>query len=449
MTSTRTSAVLRKRAKPGFASHRPPRAAGEGSRIKASRALLAGLVFAPLALLSGAYSLAVVLDTRDPQISQSLYSELPKAKIRLGDLTIIEAVSDITDPGKQEGTEIHPPASVSELAAQMPAASRVRIEARALSGLADTAYSAGALRQLVFVEDDPVRRRALLDLARRVSRRDVSAAAQVAELQFRDGEAAAGLATLDQALAISDALDNRIFPLMLSAGQHPDFAPLLRARLARDPAWAERLARHAAATPSSAPLFASIVGAFPADSRARSVDYGAPLVDSLATNLDPDAAFAAYEAYSSSPQNPTAFGTQPLPPLDWRLVDTIDVGTRVLRARGPRSPVIEMFAQARRSGEVARIMLRLDPGTYALGIAVSDPHGNGGTVKLVRTCLEQGRETASAEVATALGAPRLILSFEVPAGCPFQSLRLSIEADREAVSVLVGDVRLQRTGARP
>lgn len=436
----------RKPVKQSFASRKPSRAPSEGTRITVRRALLAGLVFAPLALLSGAYSAAVVLDTNDPQVSQSLYSELPKAKIRLGDLTIAEAVSENGAPDARAERTRRTPPSASELAARLGSDTRLRIEARALSGLADTPYAAGALRQLAFIEADADRRRTLLDLARRVSRRDVPAAAQVAELQFQDGDLAGGLATLDQALAISQALDNRIFPIMLSAAQHRDIAPLLRARLARDPAWAERLARHAVSTSSSAPLFARVVAGFPERSRARSVDYGAPLVDGLATDLQPSAAFAAYDAYSRTPQDPSAFGTRPLPPLDWKLVDSIDVGTRVLRSNGP---VIELFAQARRSGEAARIMLRLEPGAYTLGIGLSDPRGSGGTVELARACLTEGRETALAQTATSLDASRVILPFDVPADCPYQSLHLRIEADSEPVSVLIGDVSLKPTGARP
>lgn len=439
----------------GFATRRA-RGISDGARFPMRRAALVGLVFTPLALFSAAFSSAVVLDTREPQVSRALYGELPKAKVRLGDLAIAEAFSDLgsVNPGAIPGAipdtngarrPARLPPSASELAAQLPAATRQRIEAQALSGLADTPYASGALRQLAFVEPDPARRRKLLDLARQVSRRDVSAATQLAELQLRDGALAEGLATLDTALQISDALDARIFPLVLNAARIPRFEDELRDRLARDPAWAERFARHAAGTPASARLFARIVDGFPKASRARSIDYGAPIVDQLATQLEPAAAFAAYRAYAEGAQDPSAFGTRPLPPLDWRLIDAITVGTRKL---GTGDPLVELFAQPRRAGEVARIMLQLEPGAYALTLALADPRGSGGTLTLARTCLADGRELERSEASASLDAARVRLGFDVPADCPYQSLRLGVAAGGEEVSVLVDDVALNpATGA--
>lgn len=440
----RKSAVPRKSSRNssggGFATRRA-RGLSAGPRPSLKRALLIAAPITPLALFSGAFSSAVVLDTNEPQMSRVLYSELPKAKVRLGDLAIAEAFSELDSAGPKSPAALPP--SASELAAQLPAATRQRIEAQALSGLADTPYASGALRQLAFVEPDPARRRSLLNLARQVSRRDVSAATQLAELQLRDGALEEGLATLDSALTISDALDARIFPLMLGATRSPEFERELRAMLVHDPAWAERLARHAAASHGSTRLFAQIVDGFPANSRARSIDYGAAIVDQLATDLQPAAAFAAYRAYSPAPQDPSAFGTGPLPPLDWRLIDSITVGTRSL---GGKDRVVELFAQPRRSGEVARLLLQLEPGSYSLNFAFTDPRGRGGRLTLVRACIIEGRELDRTETRASLDNARVRLPFEVAADCPYQSLRLGVEAEGEAVSVLVESVALGTAG---
>lgn len=423
----------------GFATRRARSVTGAAT-FPLRRALWTAAIITPLALFSAAFSSAVVLDTREPQVSRTLYGELPKAKVRLGDIAIAEAVSDF-DAIEPEGSALPP--SASQMAAQLPDTVRQRIEAQALSGLSDTPYASGALRQLAFVEPDPDRRRELLGLARQVSRRDVSAATQLAEIQLRDGTLGEGLATLDSALMISDALDARIFPLMLGAARVPEFESELRARLARDPAWAERIARHAAGAPASAALFARVVDGFPEGSRARSLDYGAPIIDRLATDLQPAAAFAAYDAYTKAPQDPEAFGSRPLPPLDWRLIDSITVGTRSL---GGRDRVVELFAQPRRAGEVARIMLRRAPGSYAFTLGLSDPRGSGGTLTLTRVCLAEGRELERSETRASLDAARVRLAFEVPADCPYQSLRLGVEAGGEAVSVLVDSVSFGSAG---
>ena len=448
--SARWEEVIRKSAVPrkssrhsgggGFATRRA-RGLSEAPRPSLKRALLIAAAITPLALFSGAFSSAVVLDTNEPQISRVLYSELPKAKVRLGDLAIAEAFSDLDAVSPQDSSALPP--SVSDLAAQLAPATRQRIEAQALSGLSDTPYASGALRQLAFVEPAPSRRQSLLGLARQVSRRDLSAATQLAELQLRAGALEEGLATLDSALMISDALDARIFPLMLGATRSPEFERELRTMLAHDPAWAERLARHAATSPGSARLFARMVDGFPANSRARSIDYGAAIIDQLATDLQPTAAFAAYRAYSQEPQAPSAFGTRPLPPLDWRLIDSITVGTRSL---GGKERVVELFAQPRRSGEVARILLQLEPGSYALNLAFTDPRGRGGRLTLVRVCITEGRELERTETRASLDNARVRLPFEVGADCPYQSLRLGVEAEGEAVSVLVESVALGTVG---
>lgn len=438
------SAVPPEPALRGFASQPPGRLRTSGApRLAArrdaggfplKRALLTGLLLAPLALFSGAYSLAVTLDTREPQVSQSFYSELPKAKVQLGDLAIAGALGDL-EAGSENAPQSFP--SAADLAARLPDTARLSIERQALSGLADTPYASGSLRQLAFVETDPARRRTLLDLSRRVSRRDLSTAAQIAEAQFLDGALEEGLATLTSALTISDRLDERIFPLMLNATRASDFEVMLRATLARDPDWSERLAAHASSTPASAPLFARIANAFPEDSRARSLDYGSQLVDRLATSFQPGAAFAAYRAYSDGPQDAAAFGTRPLAPLDWRLIDSLDVGSRRIGAGGK---VVEIFASPRRSGEVARIMLALEPGEYALAFRLADPRGTGAMLTLERACLTEGRELALNKHETSLDAARVTLPVSVPADCPYQSLRLGIEGSNEAVSVLVDEV---------
>lgn len=414
----------------GFATRRP-------DAFPWARFVQSAVVLTPLALFSGAYSLAVATDTGQPQVSQQFYSELPRAKARLGDIAIAEAVTaGVSD--EQAAPQIR---SGSAIAASLPERARRSIERRALSSLLDTPYSPAALRQLAFVEPDEARRRDLLGLARRVSRRDLSTAAQAAELQFADGDYETGLATLEQALDISDALDARIFPIMLRASREDEFENVLSRALARGPAWAERLAAFASTNPQSSPDFARLAHAVPRTSRALSLDYGGPLIDGLARSGQLDTAFEAYAAYSRGGPDIAAFGTRPLAPLDWQLADNIESGARLI---GSDDATAELFAEARRSGEAARIVLRLPPGAHRLSIDLSDLQGSGGELQLTRTCLHEGRESESLSITRALTGSRVSLPFSVEEDCPFQLLRLSVEAKSERVSVLVSRVSLER-----
>ena len=398
------------------------------------RIAIAATLLAPLALFSTSYSLAVALDTQNPQASQEIYKNLPKAKERLGDLAIATAVNDYAVMEDQKH-----PLSASELAMNLPSNRRLEVEALAISSLVDTSYAAGALRQLAFIEPDKARRRVLLNLSYRSTRRDISAAAQIADMQFRDHLPAQALETIDTALAVSARLDARLFPLMLNAARDREFGILLRERLAQDPPWSERLARFSSRSIHSAALFAYVANDLPASSPARSIDYGAPLVDRLATELQPSAAFAAYAAYSQSAQTTSNFGAGSLPPIDWKLIDNVDAGARPI---GASSSVVELFASPRKSGEIARIMLRLEPGNYALSVDTTDPRGIGGVLSLLRICLEDGRELSSSETKASLDQERMELAFTVPGGCPFQTVRLHMNSGNEPISILVDAVEI-------
>lgn len=418
---------------------------------RAKRAFWVCAVLAPTALLSGAFSAAVSLDTSQPEISEQLYGGLPLTKVRMGDLALADAFSGESGLGashdslRRKSTIDGDTPSLAGSNSITPSVQAV-VEGRALSALSDTPYSSAALRQLALVTDDNDRQRRLLGLSRRLSRRDVAAATQLAQLQFLDGDTVGGLSTLDQALGISDRFDERIFPLMLAATRDPNFATLLRERLASDPAWAERLAAFASGDTASAPLFASLADSFPPQSRARIAGYGSILIDRLASDLQPEAAFAAYNVYSETPQDSSAFGTRPFAPIDWKLVDNLDAGARII---GGRNRSAEIFANARRSGEAARILLRLNPGDYTLSLDLIEPRGEGGRFVLERVCVAAGVETASSQsqalYPSAEATSPINLSFEVPQGCPFQSLRLAVEAESTAISVLVGDVRIEPT----
>ena len=438
----------------GFSARKPrPVGSGRTRPFPLKRATITAIVLGPLAAFSSAYSLAVVLDTSEPQIAQRLYPDLPRSKVKLGDLAIARALGpDGTTHQRKarrateqagDGATRDAPGDSEELAARLSPRTRATIEARALSALGDSALSAGALRQLAFGEGDPDRRRALLGLARSVSRRDIGASAQLAELHLRSGDFAAGMALIDEALSISDSLDERIFPLLLEANGNAQFASIVKPVLASDPDWSERLARHALRDPQSAARFVALARTLPSGSPALRLDYGAPLVEILAQDLRLSAAFEAHAIYAGQKPDAGAFGTRPLAPVEWQLIDGLEFGARMIG--NARAPVAELFANPRRKGMAAQIVIRLAPGSYTLDFAVADRRGAGGSLHLARVCMVDGAERETRSARASLDKDRLSLPFTVGEGCPFQSLRLEVEAGGEAVSVLVDNVALNRS----
>ena len=402
------------------------------------RKLIAGsLVALLLAGFASSYSLAVVYDTSQPQISNSAYDGLPKAKARLADLRIARAAEELLrdDPDMQApGLNL-----AGSLSSAFSADTRAEVQALALAGLRLTAYNPEALRQLATIEPDRARRLQLLELSRSVTRRDVSAAVQLAELQIVDGELRTSLETLDQALVVSSSFDQTLFPILLSITRDAEAERLLRDVFAGDPTWGERLARFAVTDSATAVPFANIVDAFPSESQARSIDFGTQLIDRLTTDRNYSAAFAAYRAYSETDVDYGAFGTGSLPPLDWRLVDDLDTGARVLQSEGP---VTEIFANAGQSGDIARLVTALPSGSYTLSMKLSDIQGANGRLELARICLVDGKELATQSTAVALKAGSIELPFAVPAGCPMQSLRLMASTRNASVSALTSDVAI-------
>lgn len=408
------------------------------------RKLVGGTIVALLlAGFASSYSLAVVYDTSQPQIANSAYGGLPKAKARLADLRIARATEELV----RANPDMNAPRRnlAGSLASAFTADTRSEVEALALAGLRLTAYNAEALRQLATVEPDQTRRLQLLRLSRSVTRRDVSAAVQLAELQIIDGELRSGLDTLDQALVVSSSFDQTLFPILLSITRDAEAARLLREVFSDDPVWSERLARFAVTDGAAAVAFANIVDAFPTDSRARSIDYGTQLIDRLTADRNYSAAFAAYRAYSDADVDYGAFGTGSLPPLDWRLVDDLDTGSRVLQSEGP---ITEIFANAGQEGDIARIVTAFPAGSYTLSMKLRDLRGADGRLELARICLIDGQELATQSVGTALDAESIELSFDVPGGCPMQSLRLRASTRNASVSALASDVAITRSGAR-
>lgn len=392
-------------------------------------------------VLAAAFSFASAFDTSQPQMALAAYDNNPDAKMRLADLKIAESTASKIAELRKMPVEKAEDVSTEKLMESLSIDVRAQIYNLAIGVLKRSPYSAGAIRQLAFLEANPNRRKELLTLSQRISRRDVIAAFQLAEMQIQSGSVPSGLAMIDRALTVSQALDATAFPLLLSSARDQEVAHLLRQIFASDPVWGERLAIHAVENATSAQAFVQLANAFPKNSRARSLDYGTQLVDRLANDRNFSAAFEAYDIYSDSPQDFAAFGTGKFPPIDWRLVDNLETGARLLE---PDGPIVEIFATAGKRGEVGQILAALPRGQYRLSFDAEEVRGAGGRLSLNLVCLEDGREVGSQENSTTINNGQLAISFTVSAECRVQNLRLSAVSYRVDLSALVTNVQISR-----
>jgi hypothetical protein len=406
--------------------------------------LLIGLA---AALYASAFSFAVLNRTSNPVVALAIPPTLPPSAARMGDLRILLAQQDRL---KQMRLSADTPEAVRATAQAMMANAAVArglggdlapadhraIQALAYRGLRATPLAGAALRQLAFIEDDPDKRIELLRLAQSVTKRDTLAALQFAEFQFgsRPQEA---LRSINRALVVSRNLDQTIFPMLLLATDDPLATAQIGQMLRRDPEWTEPLVLWGIANPPMLPALSRLLNYIPAESVARQAGYGQPMVDMLVQQKRYPEAFAAYRAYSPHPQQLSNLLVSDFPPLDWKLIDNYETGSRPFG-----KDEVELFANPGRQGDVAQIISRLAPGSYAMSLVLADTIGQG-ELRFVVACLSATGERGVADDRVTLRNGRVALSFAIPAaGCRYQQLSLRIGAEEVSAGALVKSISL-------
>lgn len=417
-------------------------ASGPGSRGKLHWAALAvGILFG---LYAAAFSLAVWSDVSNPGLALKLHPGLPSAAGQAADLRLFSVAQKALENHGKPAPGVLPPSVTSGVGLELPRDDQMAVRTLARDALRHTALSSAALRQLAYLEPDLKQRRTLLNLAQRVTRRDVLALLHSAELKLRANDMASGLADLDRSLVVSRTVDAAVFPLLLGAASaNAEVAEAVGQRLVLDPPWSERMMRWAIANPASLPQLTRVLDALPANSTAREARIGQQVVDLLATQHRYPEAFAAYQVFAVGGRKLGNLAHSVFPPIDWKLTDGIDAGARIFKGS-----VIEIFASPGRQGEFAQLLADFAPGARVLTLQAADTTGDRGTLKFALICLEGPAEriVTEQEIPLRNGAGRL--PFTIPAsGCPYQRLTLGIAAETEAAGALIRSVSFGQTSA--
>lgn len=393
-----------------------------------------------VAAYAAAFSFGVVYDARNPVAAMAATGGLPGAGTRLGDLRIALAMQRImrANGGTEGALASPPPAMLTAAGFQLSARENADVGNLAREVLRMTPLSSGALRQLALVEQDLDRRERLLRLAHAVSRRDVSATLQLADVQFRKGQITPALSGLNRALIVSSLLDQTVFPLLANAATDPGGAEQLRSLLRRDPEWAERLIRWAIANPATLAPLSAVVGDIPEGSPARQQGLGQQMVDLLTVQRRYAEAFAVQRAYGSSAPSIADLTTGLFPPLNWQLIDNYDSGSRPFGEN-----VLEVFGNPGRQGDFAQIITRLEPGSHRLSLRIDETMGRGAELRFAAMCAGPQADRTVAERTAPLADGTAAFSFEIPAsGCQLQRLVLRIAADNDSAGALIRSASL-------
>jgi hypothetical protein len=188
-----------------------------------------------------------------------------------------------------------------------------------------------------------------------------------------------------------------------------------------------------------------VVGALPKGSVARAPGYGQSIVSRLAAQRQPAEAFTAYAAYSPAPRFADLDRTT-FPPIDWQLTDDYETGGRPI-ADG--RPGFDLFAERGKAGPAVARLLALEPGRYRLSLRQADVEGRGSQLRLALSCLVNQRERELASTALPIATGTQAAAFAIPAGCPYQWLRIAIAAGDEPARTVIRAAELGRQGAAP
>jgi hypothetical protein len=371
------------------------------------------------------FSYAVVAQTVRPQLALAFYGDLPGAAGRLGDQLVANSAQR-ADNSQQ------PPSAIADLDVLLSNNARIALRRSAERGLAATPLTSVGLRQLALVERDPRQRRRLLELADRVSRRDVLAALQLSQIQAQDGDIQGALNNFNRALVISDEADSLIFPNLMRSTANPEFRAQIADLLRRNPDWAVRLVRWAIDNPEALPALSNLVGRIPRGSEALAVGFGQQMVDQLNNQRRFPEEFAIYDAYSPKPQNPADLSRLAFPPIDWRLIDNIDSGSRPY-GKG----AIEVFSDPGRTGDVMQMLTRLAPGSYTWSMRIKDSSGQDSQLQLTASCVQAPQTKGLGTLQRPLRNGVLTLQFSVNSQCPYQMLTVGISGGHEAGDALL------------
>lgn len=435
MSRTAPAALPGKRS----ASSKPRRLRNFGGK-----SLLALVVAVAMGAYSAAFAYAVVSSSANPGASLLVRPLVAPATTRLADLTILtsnqKAIKEL------EGA-IMSGALSPELAAQaavrLNPADRDRVRNLARSALQASPLSSPALRQLAYLESEQARKIELLELAEAVEKRDVSTNLQLAEMRLRNNDLRAALTGFDRSLTVSSRADAVVFPLLVNGmNTDPTIRSQVGALVAGGDDWVERMVRWGIDNPTSLPALSLVLDRLPARSEARALGFGQQMVDLLANQNAWEAAFRVYAVYSQRPQDPSDLTRGSLAPLDWRLIDDFDAGSR------PFGDGIEIFANAARQGALAEIVTRLAPGPHQLSITLDQASGQGAMLGFRIDCLAARGGAGSSDTRKPLKDGLAVFAFEVPrSGCVYQRLSLELMAESEQAGAVVTRASLSRAGA--
>lgn len=310
------------------------------------------------------------------------------------------------------------------------------VQANAYSALALAAESAG----------HAARATRLMAVAHALSRRERVTEMWLIRQSIRSADYPAAVRHFDIAMRTSARRSADLMPLLVVATQDARLVPALAPVLARDPNWKAPFLMNLAINGPNAVHAARL-------SRGR-LDPGQPeeraVLARLIARLDYerryDLAWSFYrearpgtpELAASSLRDSEFAGVAGFPPFDWQLTEQADLtALRERRRDGGPGFALALLAEGGRTGEVARQLVRLSPGTYQIQFdAGAIPANPLDRPRISLLCA--GTMTPFAQLRPGRAGEatqRVSGSFTVPPTCRWQLLSISIGSNETPVEI--------------
>lgn len=282
-----------------------------------------------------------------------------------------------------------------------------------------------------------------LQFAARLSRRDLPVQLWLIEEQVRRDNVPGALRHYDIALRTSTTSRQLLLPVLAAASAQPNVARPLLQLLASNPPWRGDFATqltYSTITGDTLPTMVEQLASTPAERQIM-----LPMVQRLVTAGDYNNAWRVYRLLKQAPAAPPepvrdgGFAADPLyMPFDWFMINAGALrAERRMRPDAGDDAALHVSAEGGASGEGARQMLLLAPGSYVLTATIgSVAEASVAGVDLQLRCvgdnpLELGR--ASFTPSQAGGAPQR-LRFAVPTGCRAQTLSIGARSTTDVGS---------------
>lgn len=288
-------------------------------------------------------------------------------------------------------------------------------------------------------QNRPEQSRALFQYADQLSRRDFPTRLWLIEERVQANDVNGALRNFDIALRTSQQAPTVLLPVLVSAAQDNNIAPRLLALLRTNPAWRQAFFEQLAQSSRSHSRAVYLMqGQLNASNIGDRFIARAAITRFLREN-DPAQAYALYDviagvtpAQRQAPVRDSGFDRDgELPPFDWMLTAEENLaGLRQSRPDQNNNAALIVYSQGGRTGDVARQLLRLGPGSYRFGARVGNvPRGDEGQPSARLECVTGGARLFSSQFRQ-IGQGQ---TFSVPANCPFQWLIIAgggVEGDQ-------------------